>query len=133
MAVDLTTIFGSEIKVVAQPRQANRQLTAFAGAHGLVSMNMGTRGRLITVYGRISYTNSQNSYWVNRAAGQAAVNAIESYQWADGFDYTYGGEIFYRVIFEHFELVRDHEGKAFHHANGGCVFVNFIATLRSLV
>lgn len=131
MAEDLTAIFGTEIRVVIQPRQSQRQLTAFAGAHGLASMNMGTRGRLIAVSGRIRYTNQSNPYWTNRAAVQAAIDAIEAYQWTDGYDYTFNGTTYYRCVFERFELLRDGSGKAFHQT-GGCVFVDFVATLRSL-
>jgi len=131
MAVDLINIFGTEIKVVAQPRRAKRQLVGFAGSHGMTSMNMGTRGRLVTVTGRIVGTGA--SYWAARANAQAAIDAIEAYQWIDGGTYTFNSQTFPYVVFEKFELLTDGEGKAFHYTSEGYVIVNFVAILRSLL
>ncbi|MBW8017433.1 MAG: hypothetical protein FVQ82_14735 [Planctomycetes bacterium] len=130
MAVDLINIFGLEIKVVAQPRRAKRQLVGFAGSHGMTSMNMGTRGRLITVTGRI--VGSGANYWAARANAQAAIDAIEAYQFTDGGTYTYDSQTFLYVVFEDFQLIAAN-GKAFHYTSEGYVIVNFVAILRSLI
>jgi len=130
---DLTDIFGTDIKVAPQPRQAKRQSVGFAGADGMTTMNMGTRGRLITVTGRLSYTcGAGEGYWNGRAALQAAIDAIESYQYLDGAHYIYDTEIYYNVIFGKFEIIPDSQGKLFHLSTGGKVFVNFVQILRSL-
>lgn len=128
---NLADIFGTNIKVVNQPRQSSRQLVGFAGAHGMSSMNMGTRGRVITVTGRLESTDA--NYWVARANVQTTIYAIENYQLYDGASYTYGAQIFHYVVFEKFQLIIDGQGKAFHRSSGGKVFVNFVAILRSLL
>ncbi len=85
--MDLTTIFGSDITVTVQPRKADRQFVGFSGANGMTSMNLGTRGRQITVTGRL-YAAGAN-YNAARANLQAVIDAIESYQSALAADYTY--------------------------------------------
>jgi len=131
MAEDLRQIFGSDTTLTVQPRRARRQLVGYAGAHGMTSMNMGTRGRLIAVSGRISFTDAD--YWVARENLQAVIDAIEAYQWTDGGDYYYDSQYFYYVIFEKFEIAVEGKSKSFHRANGGKVFVDFYAELRELI
>jgi len=130
MAINLTTIFGSDIQVAAQPRQAKRQHSGFSGAHGVTSMNLGTRGRLITVRGRITGVGA--GYDAARANAQAYIDFIESYQWNDGLDYYCREQHYYHVVFEHFELTPVNE-VIFHHSSEGKVIVYFLATLRSLI
>lgn len=124
-------IFGNEIKVVAQPRASDRRHTAFAGAHGLTTMNLGTRGRQIVIRGRIATSGA--NYAAARANAEAAVAAIEAYQWTDGGDYTYMGQTFYNCIFGLFQLITDGRGRTYHYTSEGYVTVDFIAYIRELV
>jgi len=120
---DLNTIFGSELKVGLQPRNADRQYVGFPGAHGVTSMHLGTRGRQLVITGTIRTAT--------RALCQAAVNAIELYTWADAADYTYKGEIYSNIVFGPFRLIPD-RGKFFHFT-AGSVFCQFVMYGRSQV
>lgn len=124
MAEDLNNIFGSEIKVGLQPRQADRQYAGFPGAHGVVSTHLGTRGRQLVITGTIRAAA--------RVACQAAIDAIEPYLWADAADYTYKGEGYPNIVFDRFRLVPDYQGKVFHFT-AGSVFCHFVCYGRSLV
>ena len=128
---DLRDIFGSEIKVVAQPRRPQRQHAGFPGAHGMTSMNLGTRGRIITVTGRI--VGSGIDYAAARRDAEASVAAIDLHQDYDGLSYTYFNEQYDNVVFVSFELLQDNQGKAYHYTSEGLVFVNFVATLLELI
>lgn len=125
MAVDLNTIFGSEIKVGLQPRQADRQYVGFPGAHGVVSTHLGTRGRQLVITGTIRAAT--------RAACQTAIDAIEPYLWADSADYTYKGGTYTNIIFDRFRLVPGYQGKFFHLTVAGQVTCQFVMHGRSLV
>jgi len=123
MAINLINIFGTEIKVVRQPRQIDRQYAGYAGAHGLTSMHMGTRGYQVVVTGTVRAAT--------RALCQAAIDAIESYVVSTGAtDYTFGGTNFPLVVFDTPELISEN-GKAFHF-NGLCVFAYFVCFGRGL-
>jgi len=124
MAADLTTIFGSEIKVGLQPRDIDRQYTGYPGAHGVTSMLLGTRGRQLVITGTIRAAS--------RAACQAAVDAIESYTWAEAADYSFQGTMFLYVVFGPFRLLPDYQGKLFH-LTASHVTCQFVMYGRSLV
>jgi len=127
---DLTTIFGSEIRVSPQPRLPIRQYAHFVGSHGLTAMHLGSGGYAIIVTGRLRASGA--SYAAARANMAAAIAAIESYNFADAADYTFGNDTYYNVLFEQFQLVPDGQGKIYH-LSSGYVFVDFIARLRALV
>jgi len=131
MAVDLTTIFGSEIKVSVQPRRAEKQYTGFPGAHGLVSMDLGTRGRQMVVTGRLRA--SGNDYSDARSNLQAKIDDIEEYLWADVSDYTFKGQTYSNVIFDKFELMPNSRGKTFHWTSEGYVTADFVCFLTILI
>ncbi len=131
MSEALMDIFGNEIKVAAQPRTSDRRHTAFAGAHGLTSMNLGTRGRQIVIVGRIACSGVD--YAAARLNAETAVAAIEAYQWTDGGDYTYMGLTFYNCVFGLFQLLPDQRGRTYHYTSEGYVTVDFIAHIRELV
>jgi len=131
MAVDLTTIFGNEIKVYAQPVISVRQYAGFAGAHGLTCMHLGTRGYPIVVTGKIA--TAGETYAAARANCNAAIAAIEHYLLAGAIDYTFYGTIYYGCVFDSFRLIPDYTGKAFHWTSEGYVTVDFIAYLRGLI
>lgn len=133
MATNLTTIFGNEIKVYAQPRQPDLQYTGFPGAAGLVGMNMGTRGRQIIVTGTLA---SFGSNYVNaRDNLQDVINTIEAYLYpnVEPADYSFAGETYNYVIFEKFQLMPDGTGKAFHFTAEGYVTCRFVYFLRQLI
>ncbi len=131
MAVDFTTIFGNEIIVSAQPRRAQKQHTGFPGAHGLVGMHMGTRGRPLVVTGRLR--ESGTDYSDARSKLQTEIETIEVYLWADAADYTFKGDTYSNVEFDNFRLVPDSKGKIFHFNSVGEVFADFVCLLTILV
>jgi len=124
MAEDLNNIFGIETQVYLQPRNIERQYVGFPGGHGVVAMHLGTRGRRLVITGTIRAAT--------RALCQTAVEAIEPYLWANGADYTYKGGYYYGIVFDHFQLLPDYEGKVFHFT-AGSVFCRFVCYGRSLV
>ena len=129
--IDLTYIFGDEIRVFAQPRQIDRQYVGLPGSHGLLSMHMGSRGKQIIVAGTIY--GSGNDYAYARAVCQAWLDWIELYLYADAADYTFMDDTYYNVVFDKVELLPDSQGKAFHYTAEGYVTANFIAYLRQLI
>lgn len=133
MAIDLTTIFGTEIKVGAQPRDIDRQYVGLAGAHGLLSMHMGTRGRPIIISGVLASTGV--SYAAARANLQAVIDGIEAYTYPSvaAADYSFMGETYSNVVFDKFQLVPDGRGTFFHFTSAGYVTCDFICFLRQLI
>ena len=131
MAADFTTIFGNDINVYAQPRQAFRQYAGFSGAHGVTSMYMGTRGRQLVITGRLA--SSGASYNAARSNCQSVINSIEAYLWAEPADYRFKGTTYNDVVFDKFQLVPDSAGSVFHWTAEGYVIANFICFLRSLL
>jgi hypothetical protein len=125
MAVDLTTIFGPEIKVVAQPRQVHRQYAGFPGADGVTAMHMGSRGYQLVIRGRLRAAT--------RPVLQAAIDAIEAYLCYGAADYSHDGVAYYLVVFDKFGLVTDSGGKAFHKVSTGWVTCEFIMYARALI
>jgi len=122
-ATALTTLFGTEIKVFAQPRLVEIQFAGFPGAHGVTGMNLGTRGKPLTITGRLSYSGS--GYDNSRELLDGLIANIEALLWADAADYTYHGQTYEQVQFTHLELVPDGGGKVYHMTSSS-VFVNFI-------
>jgi len=125
MATALINVFGGEITVYRQPRMHERQYVGFAGAHGLTTMGMGTRGYQVVVAGIVRAAT--------RALCQAAIDAIESYVVnAPADDYTFGGTNFPGVVFDSPILTADDKGKVFHFCNAG-FFVFFVCYGRGLI
>ena len=131
MATALTTIFGSEIKVYRQSRQAERQYVGFAGAHGVTVMHMGTRGRQLVITGRLA--SSGANYSAARTNCQAVIDSIEAYLNEGSASYSFEGTTFNNVVFDRFELVPGFDGKAFHWTNTGYVTVDFVCYGRELL
>ena len=131
MAVALTDIFGTEINVYHQPRHVERQFAGFVGAHGVIAMHLGTRGRRLIVSGTLRATAV--SYAAARFILQNAIDAIDVCQWADAADYSFCGVTLTMVVWDKFELVPDSDGKVFHWVVPGywCT-CKFIAHGRSL-
>jgi hypothetical protein len=124
MAINLTTIFGSEIKVNSQPREVDRQYTAYPGSHGNTSMFMGSRGHPLIVSGTIRAAT--------RALCEAAVRAVESWQWSPAQDYTCFNVLYPLVEWNRIILIVDDNGKDFHITPTG-VRCNFVAIGRTLI
>jgi hypothetical protein len=131
MAIALTDIFGSQIKVMVQPRQTERTYTGFPAAHGVTTMWMGSRGRPVTVAGRI--VTSVTTYALARVAAQAAIDAIEAYLWAPAADYSFNTCVFYATVWDSFRIVPDSGGKAFHWCTPGYIVVDFIMEGRTIL
>jgi hypothetical protein len=133
--LDLTYIFGNEIRVFAQPRQIDRQYVGLPGAHGLLSMHMGSRGRQIIVTGTMwgLAGSNEDPYIYGRLQCQAAIDAMELYLYADAADYTFMGDTYYNIVFDKIDLIPDGQGKAFHLTAENYVTCNFIAYLRQLI
>jgi len=131
MSIALSTVFGSEINVVVQPRDSERTYSGFPGAHGVTTMFLGTRGRRIQVSGRIACTGAD--YAAARTNCQIAIDAIEVLEWAPATDYTWGTCVYYAVVWEPLRLVTDDKGKAFRWGIDGYCKVDFIMTGRGLL
>jgi len=131
MATDLTTIFGNEINVVAQPRQAARQYTGFAGAHGVIGMLLGSHGYQIIISGTLAATGS--SYNAARSTLQGIINDIEAYQWAPYDNYSFKGTTYYYIVFDALRLITDGSGKTFHLTSDGYVTCKFVCYARALI
>lgn len=131
MATDLTTIFGSEIKVFPQPNTPSKQRSGIAGTHGMLSMFLGSRGRTIIVTGRIATTGA--NYAAARANCQAIIDDIESRTWLSADTYTFMGETYSNTEFDRIQLIPDRDGKVFHYNSEGYVFVDFICYLTQLI
>lgn len=131
MATDLTTIFGSEINVYAQPRAADRQYAGFPGAHGVVGMFMGTRGSRLVISGTLA--SSGANYNTARANLQAVIDSIEAYLLALPADYSFKGTTYYNVVFDRFELIPDARNKVFHWTSEGYATCLFICIARVLI
>ena len=130
MAVDLTTIFGAEINVYCQPRMVERQYVGFTGAHGILAMHLGTRGRQLVVTGTLRAYGV--TYAAARALLQIAIDTIEPYLWTDPADYSFYGVTYVMVVWDKFQLVPDSDGKVFHWVVPGWVTCKFTAHGRSL-
>ncbi len=131
MATALTTIFGGEIKVYAQPRQADRQYVGFPGAHGLTGMHMGTRGRQLVITGRLRAEG--NDYDAARANLQEDIDEIEEYLWAEASDYSFKDDTYSNVVFDRLNLTPDSQGKVFHFNSKEEVFADFVCFARQLI
>jgi len=131
MSIALSTVFGSEINVVVQPRDSERTYSGFPGAHGVTTMFLGTRGRRIQVSGRIACTGA--GYAASRTNCQAAIDSIEMYLWAGAIDYTWGTCVYYAVVWDEFRLVGDSGGKFFRWTVPGYCIVDFVASGRAIL
>ena len=112
MPMDFTELFGNEIKVVAQPRVAQRDYHAFAGADGLLTMFHGYRGYTILVTGRNWGTG--DTYQIARGNAETGIVLIESYLSAFPATYTFTGISSFDVVVERFEVIPDGRGHSFH-------------------
>jgi len=128
MAIDLTTIFGSNITVLAQPRSAKRQYARYPGAGGMTAMHLGTIGRRITVTGLLAAGGAD--YNAARANLQVVINTIQGYlaPTIGPADYHYRGDIYYAAVFDEFRIT----GKILWTASGA-VKCRFTAILQELV
>jgi len=124
MAIDLTTIFGAQINVHVQPRQAHRQYVGFPGCHGVLGMHLGTRGRQLIVSGTLAATGA--SYNAARVNLQTWLNDIEAYLNADAASYTYCAQTYNYLVFDRLQLLPDGEGKTFHYTATGYVTCRFV-------
>jgi len=131
MATSLTSVFGDEITVYSQNRKADRQYSGFAGAHGLTSMLLGSRGYAIIVNGIVRGTGG--SYSTARADAASTLANIEACLWAGATDYRFQGETFYNVVWDRIERIPDSKGRVFRYTAGGEVVVNFVAYGRALI
>jgi len=125
MAIPLTNIFGSEIKVTAEPRDIARQYSHFAGSDGLTAMHMGSRGHRLIVEGIVRAAT--------RPLLRSAVLAIEAQSWAGAADYSFAGNIYYFVVWDKLEVPRDGSGKSVYWSSTGCVLSRFTAYGRALI
>ncbi len=130
--VSLTELFGNELRVAFQPRLIERQYTGFPGAHGLLSLNMGTRGRKLVIAGRLRVED--DDYDDGREALQTIIDEIEEHLCTEHPDtvYTYRGANYPNVVFDRFNLVPDGHGKVFHFTSE-YVFADFVCIGRQLI
>lgn len=102
--IELSSIFGSEIKVTIEPRQPARTYYGFAGVHGVTAMFLGSRGFGLRITGTIR--------GATRAIVEAAVAAVETLQWLGIANYSHQGSTYYRLVWEAFEVLADSTGKS---------------------
>lgn len=131
MATDLTTIFGNEIKVFAQNRQADRQFSGFAGCHGMTSMLLGSRGYNIIVKG--TAVGAGGSYSAARDSVVAKFASMEDYLFDEAADYEFFGETFNNVVWNRVEKIPDKNGMVYRYTAEGYVIVDFVAYGRALI
>ncbi len=131
MSINLTTIFGDEIRVHTQPVIADRQYSGFPGAHGLTTMQMGSRGYPLTVVGRIAESGGGN-YATARANLKATIVTIEDHLFYDAYDYVFFNATYYDVVWDRFQLIPDNTGKVFHWTSEGYCIADFIMLGRCL-
>ena len=129
MSTALTSVFGSEIKVAVVPRTSQRTYTGYPGAHGLTTMALGSRGYGLIITGRLRATGA--SYAAARLTLESSIATIESLQWSDPVDYTYGSSTYYSVVMERFDIIPS-SGKAFRMTKD-YVVCDFRAVMRSLL
>lgn len=127
---DLTTIFGSDICVSVLPRQPELQLSGFAGANGLVGVNLGTRGRQIIISGTLWGNGS--TYAAARQNAQAWIDDIEALCSVPEADYSFNYDRFYYCILEKIQPIVDTDGKMYHWHNG-YVTAKFVAVMREMI
>jgi len=130
MAINLTTIFGNEIKVEKQPRIADRQHTGFPGAHGLTSMHLGTRGYPLVIRGNLAEYGA--NYQAAHSNLQSTIDDIEAYLWAGVDDYIFMGETFYNIVFERFQLIPNARGITIHWTSKHYATCEFVCYMRAL-
>ena len=130
MSTALTAIFGSEIKVTLQPLRNVRQYSGFAGAHGLLGLYLGTRGRQLTIKGTLA--SGGGNYTAARTALAAVIAGLETYLAAEPADYSHYGETYTNVVFDKFNLLPDSRGKTFHWTSEGYCTCEFICTATCL-
>ncbi len=132
MATDLTSIFGNEINVLAEPRKIDRQYRSFAGANGLVSRSMGHRGRPLVVTGLLRGSSSSN-YNTARGSLQDIIDDIDTIMRAtEEEDFSFAGQTYYDVVWDDFKIIKDSSNNYFQLTAGGACMVRFIATGRLL-
>ena len=131
MATELANIFGDEITVHAQRRKADRQFSGFAGAHGLTSMLMGSRGTPLVVKGTVRGTGS--SYSAARDSADSKLAVLENLLWEQADSYSFKGRTYYYVVWTKITIVPDNNGVAYHQTSVGNVLVRFIAIGISLI
>jgi len=124
MAIELFSIFGTEIKVTAQPRTIERQYSAFPGCSGLTAMHMGARGYELVVTGVMRM--------LSRPALEAAVRSVESWLFAPALDYIYYGTVHPAVLWESMELQSD-DGRSITWCFSGWYICRFIMRGRSII
>jgi hypothetical protein len=129
--IDLTTVLGNELIVSSDPHQVDRQHTGFAGADGLTSMHLGTRGRAIIVTGTIRV--AAPNYVTGRSNAENAIDALMALQFNAEIDYSFAGSYYYAVIFEKLVILTTPSGKSFIRNSAGQMIVRFVYHLRSLL
>jgi hypothetical protein len=125
MPTVLTSIFGTEINVFNQPRLAEIAFVGFPGAHGVVGMNLGTRGMPFVITGKLRGTGA--NYDASRKDVDEWISQIETLLLPEtgAQDYTYHGTTYSQVQFTKFDLIPDGQGKLYHMTSSE-VIVNFI-------
>jgi hypothetical protein len=131
MSTALTTVFGNEIIVNPQSKDADREFSGYAGSDGLTSMYLGTRGSALIVKGTIRGTGA--SYAAARADAAAKLAAIEAHFLDQAADYTFENDTYNSIVWHKLEKIPDASGRVFLLNSKGECLVNFLAYGRSLI
>jgi len=111
--INLTSIFGDEITVYRTALQVDREYTGFAGAEGLSSMFLGTRGYDIVVTGILRANGSGSSYQNARLAMADKILDLENWLVIDDRDYEFMNEHFGNVVWEKIDFIPNNRGNLF--------------------
>lgn len=133
MATDLTTIFGTNIKVYSQPLNIDRPYVGLAGAQGVLSMHLGTRGRQIVVTGRLGASGA--NYTLARANLQAVIDSIETwlYPGVPAADFSFFGYTYPNCVFDQLRLIPAADGKVFQFTAENYAVCDFVAHIREQI
>lgn len=105
MATELSSILGNELIVGIVPPATQRTFTGYAGADGITSMNMGHRGYVVPIKGKIRVTGG--SYAAARANADVVILNIAALQYWNPGIYTHLGSSYYNAIFHGFRVTSE--------------------------
>jgi hypothetical protein len=117
--------------VTIHPVITDRMYSGFAGANGLTSMNLGKRGRMITIEGKLTSDN-HNNYQSARMNLLSKIYKLEKLSDLAEGDYTYMGQTHKNIIFDKLELLPSYGNQYYIQDSKGYLSVRFIYYCRSL-
>lgn len=131
MATELSSLLGNELVVGIAPPTPQRIFTGFAGADGIIAMDMGHRGYVVPITGQVSVYG--DNYATARDAADDALLAIGNMQYWSPAAYTHKGSTYYYAIFHGYKALPGRGGKTYRYTTEGYMLVKFTINLIGLV